>query len=133
MVDASGKVKYSLQTVTNQTCNNDFIKKHKLTLESTPSDWICPFFPAKKPKGSGKDEFNTNQWTTFTNMKAEMEFGGDKSARGVYDKFERFTPGGIRRHLLLYSIQGLSPSPQLHMKMKDQIEEPFQGCDEIAN
>ena len=62
-----------------------------------------------------------------------MEFGGDKSAGGADDKFERFILGEIRRHLLLYSIQGLSPSPQLHMKMKDQTEEPFQGCDAIAN
>ena len=118
MVDASGKVEYSLQPVTKLTCNYDFIKKHKLALESTPSDWISPFFPEIKPKGSGKDEFNTNQWATFKNMKAEMEFGGAKSAGGAYEKFERFTPGEIRRHLLLYSIQGPSPSPQLHMKMK---------------
>ena len=62
-----------------------------------------------------------------------MEFAGEKSAGGAYEKFERFTLGEIRRHLLLYSIQGLSPSPQLHMKMKDQTEEPFQGCDAIAN
>ena len=33
MVDASGKVKYSLQPVTKLTCNYDSIKKHKLTLE----------------------------------------------------------------------------------------------------
>ena len=54
MVDASGKVKYSLQPVTKLTCNYYYIKNHKLTLESTPSDWIRPFFPAMKPKGSGK-------------------------------------------------------------------------------
>ena len=36
MVDASGKVKYSLKPVTKLTCNYYFIKKHKLALESTP-------------------------------------------------------------------------------------------------
>ena len=88
MVDASGKVKYSLKPVTKLTCKYDFIKNHKLTLESTPSDCIRPFFPAMKPKGSVKDEFNTNQLATFTNMKAEMGFGGDKSAGGAYDKLK---------------------------------------------
>ena len=45
----------------------------------------------------------------------------------------RFTPDEIRRHLILYSIQGLNPSPQLHLKMRFQRDEPTQGCDVIAS
>ena len=62
-----------------------------------------------------------------------MEFAGNQASGGCYENFERFTPDEIRRHLILYSIQGLNPSPQLHMKMKHQREEPIQGCDAIAN
>ena len=128
-----GKIKLSLQPVTKLTCNHEFLKKHGLDENSTPSDWIYPFLPSHKPKGSPPDTFITDQWAAFTNMKAEMEFAGNQASGGCYENFERFTPDEIRRHLILYSIQGLNPSPQLHMKMKHQREEPIQGCDAIAN
>ena len=79
------------------------------------------------------DEFNTDRWTTFTNMKATMEFAGQKDNGGAYDKFRPFTSREIEQHIILYSVQGLLPSPQLAKKMKLHNEEPFQGNDLISS
>ena len=48
--DARGKIKYSLQPVTKLTCNYEFLKKHGLDENSTPSDWVYPFLPSHKPE-----------------------------------------------------------------------------------
>ena len=73
VIRSRGKIKYLLQPVTKLTCNHEFLK-HGLDENSTPSDWIYPFLPSHKPKGSPPDTFNTDQWEIFTNMKVEMEF-----------------------------------------------------------
>ena len=80
VIRTRGKIKYSLQPVTKLTCNYECLKKHGLDENSTPSEWIYPFLPYHKLKGSPPDTFNTDQWATFTNMKAEMEFAGDQSS-----------------------------------------------------
>ena len=52
-----------------------------------------------------------------------MDFAGNVDSGGLLYKFEPFTPREIEKHLSLFIVQGLNPSPQLKMKAKSQKQE----------
>ena len=65
------------------------------------------------------------QICTWTNHKAYLD--------NAEDSYERFTPSEIRRHLGVYILNGVAPSPQIEMKFYTQAEEPANGNDACAN
>lgn len=59
-------------------------------------------------------------------MRAMMENSG---LGGKYSDFSNFTLNELMRHIGLYLLQGLSPSPQVEMKFHSQAEDPVNGYD----
>lgn len=102
----------------------DFIKKNKLTMDSTPADWFAAFLPMDAPN----DKVSISQWCRFTNQKAAMSNAGSKYCYPTY-KDNPFTPAEIERHIGLYFLNGLSPCPSVSMKFNDQSIDPVQGND----
>ena len=51
---------------------------------------------------------------------------------GKYKNFENFTTNELMRHIGLYLLQALSPSPQVEMKFASQNEDPVNGNDIVC-
>ena len=122
----SRNFRYSNQTTKMVVANEggprlDWIKTHKLGINSTPQDWFLVFLPDKRMAGE-EQKFCTNNWCRYTNQKAQQAFAGSE----CYKEFVPFTPKDIQMHLGLYILNGLSPSPQVDMKFKSQIQDPVQ-------
>jgi hypothetical protein len=106
--------------------------KHKLSPHSLPSEFINVFFPFKKniQKGvNGKvcEMLSIELITKWTNIKADMMGAGF----AIYPTFEKFTPVEIKRHLGLYLLQGVAPSPQIESKFSSQKRDPIHGNDMV--
>jgi hypothetical protein len=52
---------------------------------------------------------------------------------GKYNDFEPFTLDEFQRHIGLYLVQALSPSPQVEMKFHSQLSDPVNGNDFVYN
>jgi len=78
----------------------------KLTVESSPEDWVEAL---------------------YFNAKAMLSNAGQKG--GIYPDFNPFSPQEIKSFLGLYVLHGLSPSPQVKMRFKSQLEDPVCGSD----
>jgi len=48
---------------------------------------------------------------------------------GNYPEFTPFSPQEINRFIVPNALQGLTPSPQVKMKFKSQVEDPVCGSD----
>ena len=122
--------KYEKLPVKTLIPNIKFVQKYHLDEFSHPADWFRAFIPESPRKGDPNTSC-VQKWCQFTNMKAELDFAGQKEFGGLSYKFNPFTPREIEQHLAMYMIQGLNPSPQLKMKSKCQSNEPIQGNDLI--
>ena len=70
-------------------------------------------------------------WTTFTNLKAGLEHAGTRG--GPYFKeWTNFEPYELKKHLGVYILQGIAPSPQVQLKFKTQAVDDINGCDFIS-
>jgi hypothetical protein len=87
------------------------LKKHKLTKESKPSDWLEALLPLRKQPGDPIYLVTLNDWTTYTNKKALLP--NAEVPGGIYCYLKPFSPDEIRQFLALYIYQGLSPSSQI--------------------
>lgn len=65
--------------------------------------------------------------TRWTNMKATMMGAGDS----IYPDWKPFSRDEIRKHLGLYILNGVAPSPQIAFKSQSQIQDPIYGNDMI--
>jgi hypothetical protein len=108
----------------------EFIKTHKLNAESKPQDWFNAFLPVhnwRHQASKSAIKCWSHQWCQYTNMKAILMGAG--TPRGVYPTFTPFSFMEIERHLALYFMQGLNPSPQVEFKFASQTADPIQGND----
>ena len=107
--------------------NPSFIKKHHLDKNSEPQDWFNAFLPVfdktHKSANANKNCF-THMWCEFTNNKAILMGAGQP--RGLYPTWKPFTYQEIERHLALYFMQGLNPSPQVKSKFNHPDVNPIQ-------
>ena len=56
----------------------------------------------------------TIQWTSFSNHKALLSNAGQKCE--VYPDYTPFTNDELRKHIGMYMVHGLAPSPQVSMQ-----------------
>ena len=107
-----------------------FLKKHNLTIESHPADWFKAFLPIYDGRCSQQQAFKdcfTHKWAQYTNNKALLVGAGSKGS--MYPSFSGFSYRDIEKHLSLYMMQGLNPSPQVEQKISSQTDDPVGGND----
>ena len=63
--------------------------------------------------------------TAWLNIKAILLNGG--KGGGKYSRFVSFTKLEVMAHLGLYLLHSISPSPQVEMKFKSEVEDPVNG------
>jgi hypothetical protein len=106
----------------------EFIRKHNLTTQSAPQDWLVrAFLPDEyEAKKCGDMRQNTNtmcfrleKWCSYTNLKAVLSNAGTEGH--IYPDWTPFTQTEIEMHLGLHILNGLSPSPQVKMKSQDPV------------
>ena len=117
--------KYQKVPCTETQPSMPFIRKHNLRRGSHPASWFEPFFPTK---AKDKKTFSIENCLRWTNTKAMMEGAG---LGGKYNDFINFDINEFRRHLGLYLLQALSPSPQIEMKFQSQTNDPVNGNDMV--
>ena len=93
----------------------EFLSDNNLDHTSLPHEWFEPFVPRSL----------TSLWTKYTNTKALMDNAGNIGE--IYPDFYPFTPNELRKHLGLYIVHGLAPSPEVSMKFKSQSEDDING------
>jgi hypothetical protein len=127
--DQSGRIMYEDVPVGDGCPKPEFLRKHGLDINSKPVDWFNAFLPVYtgKCKQNQRLKCLTHIWAEFTNKKALMQGAGQP--RGLYPTFKPFTHEEIERHLALYILQGLNPSPQIEQKFSSQMNDPVQGSD----
>ena len=127
-LDHNRKVQYEVRSHTETIPNVDFCTEHGLDLESHPAEWFEAFLPIKNGRrgGGAALPFSIESCLSWTNTKARMQNAG---LGGKYADFQDFTLDELMQHTSLYLLQGLSPSPQIDMKFKSQLEDPVNGND----
>ena len=111
------------------------LSKYRLTEKSHPHEFVEVFFPFRKNTkksqngGADKEWLSIEQLTKWTNTKAIMNGAGDQ----VYRDFKPFTIEEIRRHMGIYLLQGIAPSPRVELKFASQSNDPIHGNDFVNN
>ena len=82
-----------------------------------PHEWFEEYLPRSL----------TIQWTSFTNHKALLSKAGQEGE--VYPDYTPFTNYELRKHIGLYMVHGLDPSPQMSMKFTSQEQDEIIGND----
>ena len=72
-----------------------------------------------------------SDWTTFTNMKAMLSNAGEGGT--IYPDFVPFTVDELMKHIGIYFLNGVSPSPQVEQKLSPQEKDPINGNDMVYN
>jgi hypothetical protein len=106
------------------------LKKHKLTTHSEPQDWFKAFFPIYDGTCTQADANKlcfTHKWSNYLNTKAMMVGAG--TGVGMYRNYKAFSYLDVEKHLALYFVNGLNPSPQVEMKMSHPVDDPIQGSE----
>jgi hypothetical protein len=124
-----GSYSYKKQAQTETTADMTFIRKHQLNLDSHPAEWFQSFLPITNTKRN--QIFSLENCLSWTNTKAMLENAGGQG--GKYHDFEPFSIVEFQRHIGLYLVQALSPSPQVEMKFRSQLEDPVNGNDFVHN
>jgi hypothetical protein len=114
-----------------------FVKKHKLSVDSTPTEFVEVFIPYFVSEYNGKPKKDRvypsiQTWTEYTNKKAMLACAGKEGA--IYEEDWRpFSMKEIRQHLGLYILSGLSPSPHVEWKFKPQSASQTHRSDFVYN
>ena len=103
------------------------MRKKKLTKDSSPEDWIGELPQDKKKPTDPRSVVTIADWTTYSNTKAMLCNAGMQG--GNYPEFTPFSSQEINRFIVPNALQGLTPSPQVKMKFKSQVEDPVRGSD----
>ena len=80
-----------------------------------PHEWFEAFLPRSL----------TSQWTSFTNHKTLISNAGQEGE--VYPDYTPFTNDELRKHIGLYMVHGLDPSPQASMEFTSQEQDEING------
>ena len=130
-----GKFDYEERATEDMVVDLKFVKKHDLSLDSTPVEWFEAFLPVKTEFRSSVDsnrhfsnKFSLELCKTWTNAKATAVGAGET----VYRDFKPFTLLEIRQFIALYLFNGLAPKPQIELMFQNQARNPIFGNDLIA-
>ena len=133
--DQRGKIKLDAMTGRPQKTieprmkgqvNEAFKKKHKLSSNSKPWEFVDAFFPFHEDKSTdGKDHFSFEKITRWTNHKAILAGAGETT----YKDFKPFTTREIRQHFGIYVLHGIQPSMRVEYKFRSQRQDPVSGND----
>ena len=109
------------------------MNNHNLSYDSDPFQWFNAFIPFKKSSVQARRDggFTIGEWTRFTNLKALLSNAGTGGT--VYKDFVPFTTFELMKHIGIYFLNGVSPSPRVEMKMQPQTVDPFNGNDMVYN
>jgi hypothetical protein len=103
-----------------------FIERANLTVSSHPVDWMDAFLPVYEKKSrdpnSNPYHLSVDQLCKWSNEKAMLMQMGTKSR---YPEFKAFTTEEFEQYLYLFFFNGLSPSPQLEMKLRSEQKDPI--------
>ena len=113
--DKGSPTKFEDVEVKKGCVNTDFFLKHGLNATSEPVDWVEDFWPRK----NDLVKFSVANFTTNCNLKAHMMQAGEGGI--TYPKFEYFSVDKVQKS------RGLSPTPQVSMKFKSQMQDPING------
>ena len=109
----------------------DWLKANHLDGNSSPADWFQAFFPVFDGSCCRPWVSNTpfwmHKWANFLDVEAALMGAGVQG--GMYPDFKPFSYEDIEKHLALYILQGLNPSPQVEQKFTSQANDPVQGND----
>ena len=94
---------------------------------------LLPSFLFKKSREQRQADgaFTIGDWTFFTNLKAQLSNAGKGGT--IYTDFVPFTVEEMMKHIGVYILNGISPLPQVEMKMQPQCDDPFNGNDLVYN
>ena len=101
-----------------------FVRQPKLNLDSHPAHWFQAFLHIKN-KVVGVP-YSMEHALSWTNLHAMMENGG---LGGKYKDFRKISLHELMKHIGLYFLQGLSPSPLVELKFHSQSDDPVNGND----
>ena len=93
----------------------EFLRENNLDHNSLPHNWFEPLLPRTL----------TSLCTLHTNTKALLDNAGNEG--GLYPDYVSFTTEELRRHLGVYIVHSLSPSPEVGMKFQTQSEDDING------
>ena len=102
------------------TPNLEFLLKKGLHHNSLPSDWFEAFVPRSL----------TDKWTVYTNTKALLANAGQIGK--PYPDYKNFSCEELRKHIGIYILHGIAPSPQLQLKFKTQTQNFANGSDFVV-
>ncbi len=125
--DRRGKVIKEQEIRNEGRANAEWLTKKKLTVESSPKDWVEALLQDKRKPTDPRYVVTISEWTTYSNAKAMLSNAGQKG--GIYTELTPFSPQEITSFLGLYVLHGLTPSPQVKMKFKSQLEDPVCSSD----
>ncbi len=107
--------------------NLEWLMKKKITMESSSEDWVEALLQDKRKPTIPRHVVTMAEWTTYSNTKPMLSNAGQKG--GICPEVTPFSPQEIKSFLGLYVLHGLTPSPQVKMKFKSQLEDPVCGSD----
>jgi len=122
-----GKVIKEQEIRNEGRANAEWLTKKKLTVESSPEDWVEALLQDKRKPTDPRHVVTISDWTTYSNAKAMLSNSGQMG--GIYPEFTPFSPQEIKSFLGLYVLHGLTPLPQVKMKFKSQLEDPVCSSD----
>jgi Transposase IS4/SAP domain len=116
------------ETVSRKTGSprSSWLKKLHLTNRSHPIEFFEAFLPVTD-KMYPAAKCSLERWTSNTNFKAMLSFAGQKGY--PYPDCTPFTVDEIKKHLGIYILNGLSPSPRVEMKFNPQSIDEINGND----
>ena len=114
---ATGKFIQETVKIKNGGPKSEFLREKNLDHTSLPYEWFEAFLPICM----------TLSWTSYTNTNALMQNAGSEGE--IYPDFKLFIPEELRKHLGVYIVNDLSPTPYLNMKFQSQAEDDINGND----
>ena len=119
---STGEQLYEKRPTEDTVPNIKYLHDNDINLESHPAEWFNLLFPRKRKKNS---KCSVEDITSWTNLKISIA----ARSGGMYSDCMDFSAEEIMKHLGLYVLNGLSPSPQVEMKFKSQGEDKVNGND----
>ena len=109
----SGQYIYEEKEIQKSVPNITFIKNHQLSYTSEPFEWFNAFVPFKKSRTQANRDgpWTIGEWTRNTNLKAMLSNAG--SGGTIYKDFTLFTTFELMKHVGVYFLNGVSPSPRV--------------------
>ena len=114
--------------------NFEFLFANGVNINSYPCEWFDLLMPIRRKRQDNSNNVSVEDLTTWTNMKALLCNVG--KGGGSYSRFVAFTIPDVAKHLGLYILNEISPTPQVEFKFASQLEDPVNGndlCHEVFN